>query len=564
MAFFKIGNIGRTYRHVQRYRHILTVLFKYGFGDLVDVLKIEQYLEIGFQMVSRKRREKIEKLSRAERVRMAMEELGPTFIKMGQILSTRPDLLPVDFIRELPKLQDDVPSFSFSEVRTIIEKEIHKPLEDQFSFFDEKPLAAASIGQVHKARTLGGDEVVVKIQRPGIRRTIEVDLEIMHHIAGLMEKHLDGWDLQHPTKIVEEFARTIEKELDYSLEAAFMERFARQFAGESAVHVPMVYREATTDRILTMEYLQGVKPSDLEKLKKEGLDPVIIARRGFDLIMKQIFVYGFFHADPHPGNIFILPDNIIAYIDFGMMGRINMESRENFADLILSIVQRDEKKAADAILKLTVCDEMSDHTSIEADVSEFMELHCYRPLKEVEIGKLLHQLLDLTTRHRLNVPPDLFLMIKALSTVEGLGRTLDPEFDVTGQAAPFVRRLQFNRFSPYRIAKDMAGSGAEAFRLMKEVPGEVRAILRLIKQGKVKIEFEHRGLQPMLTTHDKISNRLAFAIVLAALIIGSALIVLSDIPPKWHEIPVIGLIGFLFAGIMGFWLLISFLRSGRM
>ena len=563
MAFFKIGNIGRTYRHVQRYRHILTVLFKYGFGDLVDVLKIEQYLEIGFQMVSRKRREKIEKLSRAERVRMAMEELGPTFIKMGQILSTRPDLLPVDFIRELPKLQDDVPSFSFSEVRTIIEKEIHKPLEDQFSFFDEKPLAAASIGQVHKARTLGGDEVVVKIQRPGIRRTIEVDLEIMHHIAGLMEKHLDGWDLQHPTKIVEEFARTIEKELDYSLEAAFMERFARQFAGESAVHVPMVYREATTDRILTMEYLQGVKPSDLEKLKKEGLDPVIIARRGFDLIMKQIFVYGFFHADPHPGNIFILPDNIIAYIDFGMMGRINMESRENFADLILSIVQRDEKKAADAILKLTVCDEMSDHTSIEADVSEFMELHCYRPLKEVEIGKLLHQLLDLTTRHRLNVPPDLFLMIKALSTVEGLGRTLDPEFDVTGQAAPFVRRLQFNRFSPYRIAKDMAGSGAEAFRLMKEVPGEVRAILRLIKQGKVKIEFEHRGLQPMLTTHDKISNRLAFAIVLAALIIGSALIVLSDIPPKWHEIPVIGLIGFLFAGIMGFWLLISFLRSGR-
>ena len=211
MALFKISSIGRTYRHIQRYRQILTILFKYGFGDLIDTLKIEQYLEIGWKMVSRKRREKIESLSRAERVRMALEELGPTFVKMGQILSTRPDLLPVEFIRELPKLQDKVPPFPLSEIKEIIEKELHKPVGRIFSHFEEHPLAAASIGQVHRARVLDGRDVAVKIQRPGIQRTIQVDLEIMLHLAGLMEKHLEGWEIQRPTKIVEEFANTLER-----------------------------------------------------------------------------------------------------------------------------------------------------------------------------------------------------------------------------------------------------------------------------------------------------------------------------------------------------------------
>lgn len=244
--FFKTGDIGRTYRHMQRYRQILTVLFKYGFGDLVVALKIEQYLEIGLQMISSKRREKIETLSRAVRVRMVLEELGPTFLKMGQILSTRPDILPVEFMQELSKLQDEVPPFPYSEVQATIQKEFNKSVGQKFSSFDEQPLAAASIGQVHKAKMPDGKNVVVKIQRPGIQRTIKVDLEIMMHLAGLMELHLEGWDIQRPTRIVEEFARTLEKELDYTLEAAHMERFARQFEDEPAVYVPQVYREATT------------------------------------------------------------------------------------------------------------------------------------------------------------------------------------------------------------------------------------------------------------------------------------------------------------------------------
>ena len=564
MHIRKIGMIGRTYRHIQRYRQILTVLFKYGFGDLVNILKIEQYIEIGFQMISRKRREKIETLTRAERVRMALEELGPTFIKMGQILSTRPDLLPVEFILELQKLQDHVPPFEYTQVEIIIETELGTPLGNIFKDFEEAPLASASIGQVHRARLADGEEVVVKIQRPDIRKTVEVDLEIMLHLATLMERHLEGWEIQRPTKIVEEFAYTLEKELDYTIEASHMERFAMQFLNDSNVYVPKVYREASTGRILTMEYIDGIKASEIALLEEADLDRREIARRGLDLIMKQVFVHGFFHADPHPGNVFILPDNVICYLDFGMMGRIGRESRENFADLVMNIVRRDERKITEALLGLTVWEEEPNRHTLERSVSEFIDMHFNRPLKELDLGKLLHQLLDMVAKHRLSVPPDLFLMIKALSTVEGLGRVLDPDFDATEQAAPFVRRIQMDRLHPKRIAADFFDSGTDLLHLIKEIPGEVRKILRQARQGKIRIEFEHRGLESMLSTHDRISNRLAFAIVLAALIIGSSLIVLSDIPPKWHEIPVIGLAGFVIAGIMALWLLVSILRRGRM
>ena len=564
MYIRKIGMISRTYRHIQRYRQILTVLFKYGFGDLIDTLKIEQYLEIGLQMISRRRREKIETLSRAERVRMAFEELGPTFIKMGQILSTRPDLLPVEFIRQLSKLQDDVPPFAFELVRENIEKELGLSLEQVYQEFEETPLASASIGQVHKARLLNGEPVIVKVQRPDIKKSIDVDLEIMLHLATLMERHLKAMEIHRPTRVVQEFARTLEMELDYTLEAAHAERFAAQFLGERTIYVPKVFREVTTKRILTLEYVEGIKASELEKLGEAGLDPRKIARRGFDLILKQIFIHGFFHADPHPGNVFILPNNIICFLDFGMMGRIRRQAREDFADLIMGIVQRDETKAARALTLLTIPDEKTDLADLERDVAQFIDKYFYRPLKDLEMGKLLQNLVEMTTQNRLRIPPDLFLMLKALATEEGLGKMLDPDFDAIKQAAPFIKRVQMDRLHPKRIAGDIYDSGSEFLHLLREIPGEVREILRQARQGRVKMEFEHRGLEPMLSTHDRISNRIAFAIILAALIIGSSLIVLSGVPPKWHEIPVIGLAGFVIAAIMGFWLLISIIRRGRM
>jgi ubiquinone biosynthesis protein len=549
---------------MRRYRQIIRILFKYGYGDLVDSLRIDQYLDIGLRMVSRKRREKFETLTRAVRLRMVLEELGPTFVKMGQILSTRPDLLPVELIDELPKLQDEVPPFLFPEVEAIIGEELKKPVDQVFSSFDEVPLAAASIGQVHGATMPDGKKVVVKIQRPAIRSTIEVDLEIMMHLAGLAERHLEGWNVHRPTKIVEEFARTLEKELDYTLEAAHLERFARQFEKEPTIHVPQVYREATTSRVLTMEHIAGVKASAVDQLEKEGLDRREVARRGLDLVLKQMFVHGFFHADPHPGNVFVLPDNVICYVDFGMMGRLDLDTRERFAELIMGVVRRNERETTEALIKLTRWDEEPDLPGLEMDVAEFMDRYCYRQMKDIELGPLLHQLLTMTTKHRLTIPPDLFLMMKALSIAEGLGRLLDPDLNLIEQAAPFIKRIQMDRIHPRRIAEDAISTGADFVHLSKEIPREVRRILTLLREGKARVKYEHQGLEPMLASHERIGNRLCLAIVLASLLIASGLIILSRTPPMWHNVPVIGLAGFLFAALMGIWLLFSIIRKGRL
>jgi ubiquinone biosynthesis protein len=293
-----------------------------------------------------------------------------------------------------------------------------------------------------------------------------------------------------------------------------------------------------------------------------GLDTRKIAHRGFDLILKQIFTHGFFHADPHPGNVFILPQNVICFLDFGMMGRIGRQTREDFADLIMGIVQRDETKAARSLVALAAPEEKTNFSSLERDVAQFIDKYFYRPLKDLQMGKLLQSLVEMTSRHRLRIRPDLFLMLKALATEETLGRMLDPDFDAIKQVAPFIKRVQMDRLHPKRVAGDIFDSGAEFLHLLREIPGELREILRQVRQGRIRIEFEHRGLEPMLSTYDRVSNRIAFAIILAALIIGSSLIVLSGVPPKWHEIPVIGLAGFVIAAMMGFWLLISILRRG--
>ncbi|MCK4789299.1 MAG: AarF/ABC1/UbiB kinase family protein [Desulfobacteraceae bacterium] len=564
LSIRKIGVISRTYRHLDRYQQILRVFFKYGFQDFVEGLKIEQYIEIGLQLISRKHREQTEKFTRAERIRMALEELGPTFIKLGQILSTRPDLIPLEYVQELSKLQDNVPPFSYEEVREIVKAETGKVPEDLFQHFEKAPLAAGSIGQVHRALLRNGEEVVVKAQRPGIREIIEVDTEIMLHLAFLMESHLEEIEVQQPTKVVEEFARTIEKEIDYLTEASHIDRFAGLFLSDETIYVPKVFHELSTERILTMEYIDGIKASEIDLLRQKSYDLQLLAERGALLILKQVFVHGFFHADPHPGNIFFLPNNIVCYLDFGMMGRVSNKDQENFTDLIMAVVERDERKAGDALLKITNFQKEPDRRELNRDLAEFMDRHLYQSLQHLEVGKLLQQLLEIVTRYGIQLKPEFFLLMKALSAVESVGLMLDPEFEIVKHAEPFIRRIQASRLSPKRIAGDAIETGAELLGLLKETPGEVRAIFKQAREGKIKIEFVHKGLEEMFFTHDRISNRIAFAIVLASLIVASSLIVLADIPPKWNEIPIIGLTGFVVAAIMGFWLLVSILRHGKM
>jgi len=566
MAIRKIGITSRTYRHINRYRQVLTVLIKYGFGGLVDRLRIGQYLEVGLQLISREPRVPVESLTIAERVRMALEELGPTFIKLGQVLSTRPDFIPADFVEELAKLQQHVPPFRFEQVREIVEAELGRPLGELFPHFEPASMAAASIGQVHRATRHDGEEVVVKVQRPNIRDTVEVDLEILLHLATLAEKHIEGWRAQRPSRIVEEFSRVLERELDFQIEATQLERFARQFADDETVYVPKVFRDMTTSHVLTMEYVPVIPVDGSEKLRAAGLDPKIIARRGTDLTLKQIFVHGFFHADPHPGNVFVLPNNVICLLDFGMMGRLDRQGRETFAELIYSVAQRDSGQTVHALLQLTNHDDdfEPDVRRLEADVSEFIDLHVPTVLRDLRFGTLVRELFVLLSRHKLYIPADMVTMLKAAATAEQLVARLDPELNMVSAAAPYVRRVKLERMRPGRLWRDALDSGGDLVHLLREIPGGVRDLLRQAKRGNLKIGFEHRGLEKMLDTHERISNRLSFAIVVAALIVGSSLIVLSRIPPTWYEIPVIGLAGYLAAGALGFLLLLSIIRHGRL
>ncbi|MCH8805734.1 MAG: AarF/ABC1/UbiB kinase family protein [Planctomycetes bacterium] len=566
MPIRKIGIVSRTYRHINRYRQILTVLIKYGFDDLVDRLRIGHYLEIGLDLLTRKNHERVDRLTTPERIRKIAEELGPTFIKLGQVLSTRPDLIPADLVDELVKLQQDVPPFPFKQVREIVESQLERPLEEVFEQFEEQSLAAGSIGQVHRARLRNGDEVVVKVKRPRIDEIVEVDLEILLDLATLLEKHVEEARIHRPTRIVEEFTRVIERELDFTTEAAHLERFAALFQSDRTLYVPKVYHDTTGPRVLTMEYVPGTPAGDVEALQAAGLDPKRIAARGAQLVLKQVFVHGFFHADPHPGNVFVLPGEVICLLDFGMVGRIDRRGREHFADLLLAFSARDALRVTGALARLTERDEdvELDHERLERDVAEFIDIHLVTELGRLGMGKLLRGILDLLSRHRLRIPAEMVSMLRTLATVEALAVRLDPKLDMIAATEPYVRRLKFDRLKPTRVWRDVVDSGSELLHLAREIPGGLRDLMGQAKRGKLKIGFEHRGLESLIDTNERIANRVSFAIVCAALIVGSSLIVLSGIPPLWGEMPIIGVAGFVTAGVMGFLLLLSIIRHGRM
>ncbi len=564
LSIRKIGVISRTYRNLSRYRRILAVLLKYGFGDLVDLLKLDQYLEVGLQLISRNNPEGIHRLSRAERTRMAIEELGPTFVKLGQLLSTRPDLVSVDFIHELSKLQDHVAPSSTAHIREQVEKELGQSPMAMFSQFEEAPFASASIGQVHRAVTQDGESVAVKIQRPGVKRVIEVDLEIMLHLATLAERHIEELSFHRPVKIVKEFARSLERELDYAIEAGSIERMAANYLDDAAVYIPKVYREHSTSRILTMEYIAGIKISDLEALTTAGLDRETITTRGARFYLDQIFEKGFFHADPHPGNIFVLPDNVICLLDFGMMGKLDTRTRENFVELVDAVVHRRVERTVRVLLKLTEWDREPDMRAMTHDADDFMDRHLFKPLKDIEMGSVLNELMDLAAHHQLRIPPDLFLMMKAMATIEAVATQLHPTFDMMAATAPFIEKVKMARFTPDRIASDMVDFGSDMFRFLDQFPKDLMDIALLLKKRQLAVRLEHQGLQALLEANNQISNRISFSIIIAALLIGSALIVISKTPPLFYGISLIGILGFSFAAVLGIWLLIAILRKGSL
>lgn len=549
------GVVGRTYRNINRYRQILTILFKYGFGNFIEVLKIDQYLEVGLKMISSKKPEPMEPMTQGQRIRRIFEELGPTFIKFGQILSTRPDLIPIHYIFELEKLQDHVPHFSYEEVKKILFREFGEG-GSPFASVEEIPFASASIGQVHLATLESGEKVAVKIQRPGIHRKVTVDLEIMNHLATLMERHIEDLSFFRPIKIVEEFASTLERELDYTLEASNIDRVSRQFLFDSTVYIPKVYLEWTTEKVLTMEYIDGIKISEVDRLDAEGFDRRILTHQGADLILKQVFEYGFFHADLHPGNLFALPGNVLGLVDFGMMGFMDRGDREKFIDLIACVVTQNPTAACSHLLELTEYEEEPDLRILERDLSNFMGQYLARPLKYINMGRLLQDLLKITVKHQLRLFPDTFLMMKSFAAVEGVAHRLNPDFDMVGHAAPFIKKKKMERLSGKRVSEDLFRVSVESLQLLQELPRETLAIIRQVRKGQFVQGLEIRNLDKILATHSRAAEKLSVAVILASLVLAAAILLSFKVAPEIFGISLPGLGSVAAALLLWLWMFV--------
>jgi ubiquinone biosynthesis protein len=557
-----IRRIGKTIRNVTRFREILSVFVKHGFDDLAAKLQVDRYLDMGGKFFRLPPRAAAQAMTRPERFRKALEELGPAFIKLGQMIGNRPDLIAPEWAAELEKLQDAVPPIPAGEAILQVTGQFGRPIAEIFPRFSERPIASASIAQVHEAETAAGERVAVKVQRPGIEDVIRTDLEIMFHLAHLLEKYLPGMDVLGAVSICEEFERTIRKELDFNLEASQIERFTQASARLPSFHAPKVHRSLTGRKVLTLEFIQGVKVSNVEGIRAAGIDPAAVARGLSEILLHQVFNQGFFHADPHPGNVRVMEGGVICFLDYGMVGTLSPAHRDRLMDIVVGVANQDASRIAKTLLQLAY--QPSDNIEdLEYEVGELLEAYSFVSLKDFRIGEFLNRLMRLIINHRLRMPPGFFLMLKAIVTLEGVARRLDPTFDMVESLRPFARKAMRERLRPDRLMREMYYGAMDLTPMIRELPAQARDILGLVKRGKLRIEFQHQGLEPILRAHERMTNKLVFSFVLASLIIGSSLVVLSGIPPKWHGVPLIGVAGFSGAGIVGLWLLVSLLRRAQ-
>ena len=545
------------YNKLKRGRQIIAVLIKYGLDYFIDRSKLKLLSRI-------KRTPKgYQTLSLPRRFCLSLEELGPTFVKFGQILSTRPDFLPPAFIVELEKLQDEVPPFESFQARKIIEQELDKPTSKLFKKFCEIPIAAASLSQVHKATLQNGEIVAVKIQRPDIRQLIEIDLEILEDLAGFIDRRLvNGW-VYHPKLMIKEFRKAILKEIDFTNEAHHFEKFRINFKDINYFKVPKIYWEMTTTKVITTEFVEGTKISEITKDEYRNIfDPKEVAKRGALIILKQIFEDGFFHADPHPANIFVLPPATIAMLDVGQVGYIDENMIKNGAKLLLAMMDRDLEQGMRCLQALGILKKEFDENLLRKDFSELIESYIGIPLKDIEIRKLAQDTIDVMVHHNLVLPSNTALMIKALSMAETTGRKLDPDFNIALVGKPFMSKIISKRFAPEKLLKRSNKFIQDSIELIEQLPRDLTDTLKKLKEGKLKFIFEHRGLEKLTREISRSTMRLSLSMIIASIIVGSSLIMQMNIGPIIFGYPIQGIIGYIIAIFLGFFLIII-LKSGK-
>lgn len=549
----------RFLRNLGRTREIATVLLNHGFGDLVEQLHLRQYLQWGRRVLLRKQPDRVPHLTRAERIRLALEELGATFIKFGQVVSTRPDLVPADVIEELSKLQENVPPFASESAVALVERELGNPVEYLFAEFDREPLAAGSLGQVHRARHHDGTRLAVKIRRPHVVRDVERDLSLMCELAALVERHIPEAEIFDPVGLVQYFARTIRRELNFSREGRAIDEFSRLFRNDATLFVPAVYSEFTTDAVLTMEFIDGCRVDDLLGLQDIGISPHDVAANGARIFMKQAFELGLFHGDPHPGNIRVMHDGSIALLDYGMVGLLEDDKREQLIDLFMSIHHRDVRAAVALVQQLGQPHRDVDTPLLRADVRDFVDTYYGVSLERLKVGPMLTDFVGILARHGIRCPADLMLLIRVFVTLEGVGRELDPEFNLAEELAPFIERIVRERYNPRQMINRTLCEIRTMVRLAHDIPVHIGQTLEKLSNDDLTIQFEHRRLDRLITEVDRSSNRIVISLVMSSLILASALIIRTMSEAYWFSVPV-----FILSSLLGIWLIYGVFRSGRL
>ena len=544
-------------KHLDRYRHIAEVLAEEGLHAVIDASGLAKLAP------RRRGRRRPDHHTPEQHARTALERLGVTFIKAGQALSTRTDLVPPTLAAELRRLQDEVTPEPFETVRAVVERDLERPLAEAFPVFEPEPFASASIGQVHRAELPDGTAVAVKVQRPGVREQVEVDLDITLTQAKWVAEHVAELADLDVMGLVGEFADAIRGELDYVREARNAERLWRAFKDDQTVAMPSVYWSHTTSRVLTIELFDGVRMNRTDELDAAGFDRALLAQRGIDAYLRQIFVLGFFHADPHPGNFLALPGNRVAFTDFGRVGTMSRESRDRFTDLLWAAVNRDDELATDTFLALASSSHI-DEAALQKEVARLIGKYHGRELGLIDPTELFGEILGLIRDHRLGVSNDFALAIATLGVLEGVGTMLDPAFDFATSATPFVERAMKERMRPEELFERFVRGWRRSGRFFETLPSTIDRMLRRASRGEIRVAFVPRDYQGLVDQIAELVNRLAFALVVAALVIGASTLLSASRVPSWlRVVGEIGLVGALGVTVWFFWSIISAHYRGR-
>jgi ubiquinone biosynthesis protein len=553
----------QTIKNLNRLRQIIQVLIKYGFEDLVANTTLRNLVPRSRQLSWLRQNRPVFAYSRYERIRMALEELGPTYIKFAQVLSNRPDVLPEDLIRQFVKLQDEVPPIPFASVRATIERELGAPIESVFAYLLEHPLGSASIGQVHRGRLHNGDEVVVKVQRPRLRTTVETDMAILRELAMRSEAYLERQGIPAVMDILETLDKTMQRELDYRNEARNIRQFREYYGGRKDFYIPRAYPEYTTERVLVQEFAAGCRITDQEQMARWGLDPEAIARQGMHGYLSQIFEHGLFHADPHPGNLILREDGVICLIDFGMVGRMSDADRFAFAGIFIGMAQRSPRKMAANLIRLTTEHEVNDRQQLEKDLGQLIEDFAGLEIEEGNIAELGVRIQKIIYDYRMKVPGPVFLILRALAILEGIGKQLHPRLNAYAEVAPYGQLLLREQYSPANLAGEMSWRLSNLDELLSAMPLEVLDILRKLRKGELRVETRSAGQAEWQRHLDGMANRLSLAVLIGFLLLASSLGLLAPSGASLGLIggvPVFSLVGLVMAGLLA---LVLFFRMWR-